>query len=123
MGKFIMAPTLKQLEKLAGKHSKRPVSDVKARWREIVEEANAYGEVIVTNYNRPEVVVVSIDHYSKLKTNAVAHDPLTTLRAEFDRELAVLRDAKTPRKLREVFASSPRQLANAANAAAARRRR
>lgn len=118
-----MAPrTLKQLEKLGGRYSQRPVSDVKARWREIVEDARD-GEVIITNYNRPEVVIVSIDRYVKLRSEAMANDPLTALRAEFDRELAVLGEPGAPSKLRRIFASSPAQLAKAANAAASRRKR
>lgn len=115
--------TMKQLEKLAGKHRKRPASDVKAHWREIVEDAHAYGVVIVTNYNRPEVVVVSIDRYAKLKNDAVANDPLTALRAEFDHELAALRNPTAASKLHKIFASSPARLAKAANAAASRRKR
>jgi prevent-host-death family protein len=108
--------------KLDGKHHKRPASDVKARWREIVEEVNAHGEVIVTNHDRPVVVVVSVDRYAKLRTEAIDNDPLTALRAEFDRELSILRDASSSRKLRVAFAASPRKLAKAANAATARRR-
>jgi prevent-host-death family protein len=113
--------TVEQLAKLAGKHSKRTASDVKVRWRDIVEEANAYGEVIVTNHNRPEVVVVSIDQYAKLRAEASANDPLTKLRAEFDRELAVLRTADSSRKLRQVFASTPESIATAASSSRRKR--
>lgn len=104
-------------------HAQRPASDVKAHWRDIVEDVNALGEVVVTNYNRPEVVVVSIDRYAKLKEEAMARDPLAVLRAEFDRELAVLRAPKASRRLRKLFASSPAELAKAANASARRRKR
>ena len=103
--------------------SRRRASDVKGHWRGIVDEVNAVGEVVVTNYNRPEVVVVSIERYAKLKRDAMARDPLAALRAEFDRELASLRQANAPQKLRKVFASAPATLAKAANAAAGRRRR
>jgi prevent-host-death family protein len=115
--------TMSELEKIAGKQMRCPASDVKARWRDIVEEANRHGEVIVTNYNRPEVVVVSIERYAKLKNDSVANDPLKSLRAEFDRELAVLREPNAPVRLRGAFASTPRRLAGAANAAAVRRRK
>lgn len=115
---------LEQLEKLAGKQSRRrPASDVKSSWREIVSEVNAVGEVVVTNHNRPEVVVVSVERYAKLKSDAAANDPLETLRAAFDRELAVLEDSKAAGKLRRAFASTPRAMAAAANAAATRRRK
>jgi prevent-host-death family protein len=100
----------------------RSASEVKGHWREIVEEANAVGEVVVTNYNRPEVVVVSMERYEKLKKDAMVRDPLTALRAEFDRELAVLDQPNAAEKLRKVFASTPTQIAKAANAASRRKR-
>jgi prevent-host-death family protein len=90
---------------------------VKGRWRDIVDEVNANGEVVVTNYNRPAVIVVSMERYAKLKKDAAAHDPLVALRAEFDRELDILRQAKTTGKLRKVFASTPAAIARAANTA------
>lgn len=119
---------LEQFGKLTGKqHSRRPASDVKTSWREIVNEVNTVGEVIVTNHNRPEVVVVSVERYAKLRSDAAANDPLETLRAAFDRELAVLQDSKAAGKLRRAFASTPREMALAANtaakAAATRRRK
>ena len=102
---------------------KRAASEVKSHWREIVAEAIAHGEVLVTNHQRPEVVVLSVDRHAKLQKDAAGNDPLATLRAEFDKELAVLRDSRASSRLRKVFASTPAQLANAANAAASRRRR
>jgi len=100
----------------------RPASEVKGHWRDIVDEVNAKGEVVVTNYNRPEVVVVSMERYAKLKKDAATRDPLIALRAEFDRELAVLRDAQAAKKLKKVFASSPADIAKAANAGTHRKR-
>ena len=95
----------------------RPASDVKGHWRDIVEEVNAKGEVVVTNYNRPAVVVVSMERYAKLKKDAKAQDPLVALREEFDRRLAEIRQANAPEKLRKVFAATPADIAKAANAA------
>ncbi len=102
--------------------SNRAASHVKSHWRDIVKEANANGEVVVTNYNRPEVVVVSMERYAKLKSDAAAHDPLAALRAEFDRELAVLQQPGASEKLRKLFASTPAEIADAANAARRRKR-
>lgn len=101
---------------------KRAASEVKARWRDIVADAKAHGEIMVTNHARPEVVVLSLDRYAKLKNDAAANDPLSTLRAEFDRELAMLGHAGSSSRLRQVFASTPAQLAKAANAEARRKR-
>jgi prevent-host-death family protein len=99
----------------------RPASDVKGHWRDIVDEVNANGEVVVTNYNRPAVVVVSMERYAKLQKDAAARDPLAALRAEFDRELAVLRKPGAADKLRKIFASTPAEIARAANAARRKR--
>jgi prevent-host-death family protein len=99
---------------------KRAASHVKSHWRDIVKEANANGEVVVTNYNRPEVVVVSMERYAKLKNDAIARDPLSALRAEFDRQLAVLRQPDASQKLQKAFASTPADIAKAANAALGR---
>ena len=79
------AMTLKELETVAGEHTTRSASDVESQWRSIVEEANEFGAVIVTHDNCPEVVVVSIDQYASLKAQAKANDPMTRLRAEWDR--------------------------------------
>lgn len=73
--------------------------------------------MIVTNYNRPEAVVMSAERYAQLQAAARSNDPLSRLRTEFDRELAVLRSAGAADRLREVFASSPKDIADAANAA------
>ncbi len=99
-----------------------PASDVKGHWRDIVEEVNANGEVVVTNYNRPAVVVVSMERYAKLKKDAASNDPLAWLRAEFDKEMAVLRQPNAGQKLRKIFAASPAEIAKAANATAIRKR-
>ena len=115
--------TLHDLETLAGEHTTRPASDVKSQWRSIVEEANEFGEVIVTNYNRPEVVVVSIDQYVNLKAQAEANDPMARLRGQWDRELAVFREPDAEDRLRRIFALTPEEIAKAANAATSRRKR
>lgn len=101
----------------------RPASDVKGHWRDIVEEANANGEVVVTNYNRPAVVVVSMERYAKLKKDATAQDPLAALREEFDRRLAEIREANAGGKLLKIFSATPAEIAKAANDARRRKSR
>lgn len=107
--------TLSELESIAGKHITRAASEVKANWRAIVEEARDR-DVIVTNYNRPEAVVMSGQRYVQLQEAARANDPLQRLRDEFDRGLAILRTAGASDRMREVFAASPQDIADAANA-------
>jgi hypothetical protein len=57
----------------------------------------------------------------KLEKDATTQDALTALRAEFDRELAVLRQSGAGEKLRKIFAATPAEIAKAANAASRRR--
>jgi prevent-host-death family protein len=100
----------------------RAASEIKGHWRDIVDEVNANGEVVVTNDNRPEVVVVSMERYAKLENEAVAQDPLAALRAEFDQELAVLRQPNAGRTLRKIFAATPAEIAKTVNATRRRKR-
>jgi prevent-host-death family protein len=109
--------TMQELEQMAGTRGKRPASDVKSHWREIVQEAKAMGEVIVTSYNQPEVVVVSLDRYANLTAQARANDPLARLRSEFDAELAGLNEPKAAGRLRKIFRATPAEMARAANRA------
>jgi prevent-host-death family protein len=106
--------TMTDLEAIAGSHSTHPASDVKANWRKIVKEARE-ADVIVTSYNRPEAVVISVERYAKLKAAARAKDPLQHLRKEFERELAVLRTPGAATKLRQIFETSPETMADVAN--------
>ena len=102
---------------------KRSASEVKARWRDIVADAKEHGEVLVTNFERPEVVVLSMERYTDLKSQAAAKDSLAGLAGEFDRELEALRLRGASSKLRKAFGATPAQLAKAANATRPRRRR
>lgn len=108
--------TMTELEAIAGEHSTRQASEVKSKWRMIVNEARDK-EVIVTNYNRPEAVVMSAERYAELQAAARANDPLRRLREEFEQELAVLRSPDAGKRLREIFAATPQDIADAANAA------
>jgi prevent-host-death family protein len=114
------ALTLEQLMELTGNDARRHASDVRSQWRSVVEQANDVGEVIVTNYNRPEAVVMSVERYAKLKEQAAANDPLAGVRAKLDRELAWLKEPGAADELRAIFRSTPEEIARAANAAEAR---
>jgi hypothetical protein len=57
-----------------------------------------------------------------LKDAADKHrDALDALRAEFDRELAVLQRPDAAQRLQEIFDSTPAEIAEAANAARRKR--
>jgi len=65
---------------------------------------------------------MSIERHAKLEKDAASRDPLAALRAQLDRELAVLRQPNAGQKLRKIFAAAPAEIAKAANAAARRKR-
>lgn len=111
-----MALSMAQLEDVAGPHTTRAASEVKSHWRRIVEEAREH-EVIVTNYNRPEVVVMSAERYAKLQKAAQANDPLRQLHEEFTRRFDCLQGPEAAEKLRRAFNATPEEIAEAANAA------
>jgi prevent-host-death family protein len=100
-----------------------PASSVRTHWRDIVADANTNGEVVVTHHNRAEVMVVSMARYEQLQRKAKANEALTALRAEFDREMAVLRRPGAAEKLRQLSTVTPAEIAEAANAAVARRKK
>lgn len=105
--------TMDELESIAGTHSTRPASDVTTHWPDIVNEAREK-DVIVTNSDKPECVVISAERYASL----LANDPLGRLQKDLDRELAPLRAADAPNRLREIFDATSEEIAGAANAAA-----
>lgn len=106
---------------LSEKHA-RPASDVKSSWREIVDEVNIHGEVVVTNHSRPEVVVVSLERFKKLQQALEDNDPMKELRAEWDQRLAWLKEPGARDILQRAFDSTPEEIAESANAARRRQK-
>jgi hypothetical protein len=78
--------------------------------------------MVQRSFGMSSVKQPSVSRNASEMKDAMVRDPLTALRAEFDRELAVLRQPNAPEKLRKVFASTPAQIAKAANAAGRRKR-
>jgi prevent-host-death family protein len=110
-----MTMTMNELEKIAGSHSTRQASEVKSNWRSIVQEAKKQ-EVIVTNYNRPEAVVMSAERYAELQKAAKANDPMKRLREEWDRKMSVLQTPESRERMMRAFHASPQEIADAVNA-------
>jgi prevent-host-death family protein len=79
-------------------------------------------EVVVTNSNKPEAVIISVERYATLKAAAEANDPERQLRESLIRDLGPLRAAGAGDKLRQMFAASPEQIANIVNVAASRKK-
>jgi len=98
--------TIDDVRALAGADTPvHPASTVKTGWRGIVREAVRHGEVIVTNHNRPEVVVLDVSVYADLIRRAQANDPLDVLTRAFDEKLAALDSPDGDARLRAIAAS------------------
>ena len=83
-----------------------PASAVKTLgWRGVMQAVAARGSVLVTNHDRPEAVILSVEAYEALlraAEQAGRQDAavLETLRARFDERLATLRDDDAADRLR-----------------------
>jgi prevent-host-death family protein len=92
------------------------------QWTEIVEDASAHGQVLVTNDDRPDVVVMSVEEFVKLRQR-VMDAGLAKVRAEIDRQVAVMNEPGSHERWRAIMDSTPQEFADAANAAEAAQRR
>jgi len=109
--------SITDIEAIAGKHTVRQASEVKSNWRAIVKEAQKK-EVIVTNYNQPEAVVMSAERYAELQKAVKANDPMKRLREEWEQKLAVLNEPGSSERMDAWFNASPQEIADTINAAA-----
>jgi prevent-host-death family protein len=86
-----------------------PASDVKKLgWRGVMRAVGREGRVLVTNHNRPEAVILSIEDYDgilRALREAGARDEaaLEALRDRFDQRLASLQAADAGGRLRAVM--------------------
>ena len=87
-----------------------PASDVKKLgWRGVMREVGRTGSVVVTNHDRPEAVILSLDEYRALVSAAEAtlrssRSALEVLRSDFDQRLAALATPDAGERLRDVLA-------------------
>jgi prevent-host-death family protein len=86
-----------------------PASDVKKLgWRGVMRTVDREGRVLVTNHNRPEAVILSIEDYDGiLRALEAAGDrdeaALDDLRRRFDQRLASLQEADAGTRLRKAM--------------------
>jgi prevent-host-death family protein len=86
-----------------------PASDVKKLgWRGVMRTVDREGRVVVTNHNRPEAVILSIEDYSGIQRALEAagerdEAALDTLRQRFDQRLASLQATDAGGRLRAVL--------------------
>ena len=77
-------------------------------WRGVMQSVSKQGSVLVTNHDRPEAVILSVETYEALlgaAEQARRQDTalLETLRARFDERLAALREDDAADRLRAVM--------------------
>ncbi len=90
---------------------RKPVSDVKREgWRGIMRSVDAAGELLMTNHDQPEAVILSLQAYRQLSELAAraqrdSQHKLERLSRAFDAELAVLKQADAGDRLRGAFAA------------------
>ncbi len=88
---------------------RKPVSDIKREgWRGVMKCVGAAGKLLMTNHDRPEAVILSLQEFELLTELAESalrdkQHKLEVLSQAFDDELAVLRQADAADRLRQAF--------------------
>ena len=92
-------------------------TEAKNNFGQILSQATREGRVIITKYDRPEAVLLSIEEYESL----VGCEPvdLRALDAEFDEMLARMQRSEQRAGVKRLFAMSAEDLGAAASADAA----
>jgi antitoxin Phd len=94
-------------------------TDAKNEFGRILERAIQGGTVVITKHDAPKAVLISVDEFKALsRANRV---DLDTLSGEFDRLLARLQRPAARAGMKAAFDASPKQLGQAAVAAARKR--
>jgi len=94
-------------------------TEAKNRLGEVLDNVIQGGMVLITKHQTPKVVLLSMDEYDAL--SRATETRLDTLNGEFDALLARMQTAKARAGMKAAFNASPKQLGNAAVAAARRR--
>jgi PHD/YefM family antitoxin component YafN of YafNO toxin-antitoxin module len=86
----------------------RNATQVKNKWRDLVDQVRTTGSVAVTHHDKVEMVVMDVATYQEMVNLAAAattrqRDVLTELTAEFDEQLASLQAPGTHDKIDAVM--------------------
>lgn len=93
-----------------------PASEAKAKFADLLEAVRAGGLRVISRHDKPEVVLLSLELFEAL-TRAIP-DPLESLRADFEAQVARMQTPEHQRAVNSLFAASPAELGAAAQAAA-----
>ena len=85
----------------------------------LLEIAIRGGRAVITKHDAPKAVLISIDEFNALTGGAT--NKLETLSIEFDALLARMQTPKARAGMKAAFNASPKELAEAASAAARKR--
>jgi PHD/YefM family antitoxin component YafN of YafNO toxin-antitoxin module len=102
MGHALRIDALDQLPRAAA-------TDVKTHgWKALLRSLSSQGELVITNHQQSEAVILSIQRYQEL-VNAIreaqeaAPDPLVELRKRFDKRLSALQADDANDRLRDLM--------------------
>jgi len=92
---------------------RRPATQVKNGWGELMRQVRSSGTVAVTSYDQVEVIVMDVRHYQEIAQLVAGvlsnrENALAELSAEFDRRLAKLQDTGTGDRIDAVMAARGR---------------
>lgn len=91
-----------------------PASEVKkSGWRGVMQTVDREGRVLITNHNRPEAIILSVEEYDALqnalrKAQSHSQSTLDSLRSRFDQRLAVLQSDDAGDRLRRLMGKPAR---------------
>jgi len=89
--------------------TRTPASDFKKKgWRGIAQSVAREGRVLITNHNRPEAVILSVEHYQAMtralnEMESRREAELKELRRRFDQRLEALKADDAGERLRDVL--------------------
>jgi hypothetical protein len=92
---------------------RRPATQVKNGWGELMRQVRSSGTVAVTSYDQVEVIVMDVRQYQQIAQLVAGvmsnrETALAELSADFDRRLAKLQDQDTGDRIDAVMASRGR---------------
>lgn len=86
-----------------------PASTIKREgWKGVMRSLSGVGQLVVTNHNEPEAVILSTQEYDRLikaahSASKALNDPLQALRDQFDARLASLDAPDAGNRLRDLM--------------------
>ena len=87
-------------------------TETKNSFGTVLEKVLRGAVVTITKHDKASAVLMSVEAYEALLAQRV--DPLATLRAEFDRRIALMQTPQAKSGMQAFFAATPKELGRAA---------